>query len=137
MALAFGSNHAICFVRAKKSNSLGGTGSPETNEVAEIMKRYLLSEVLMVTLALLLAVGCSKAPASVEAADGTSQQLPFDQGNSGHSWFGSRSASEITVPAGTPIEVRMQSSLSSATASSGQEFEAVLDEPLVVNGKAV
>ena len=72
----------------------------------------------------------------MEAADENSQQLPFDQG-SGHGWFGSRSPAQVTIPAGTPLEVRMQSSVSSATASAGQEFEAVLDEPLVVNGKTV
>ena len=91
------------------------------------MKRYSVAEVLIATLALLFSAGCAKAPSSVEAADENSQQLPFDQG-SGHG---------VTIPAGTPLEVRMQSSVSSATASAGQEFEAVLDEPLVVNGKTV
>ena len=100
------------------------------------MKRYSLAEVLIATLALLFSAGCAKAPSSVEAADENSQQLPFDQG-SGHGWFGSRSPVQVTIPAGTPLEVRMQSSVSSATASAGQEFEAVLDEPLVVNGKTV
>jgi len=100
------------------------------------MKRYSLAEVLIATLALLFGAGCAKAPSSVEAADENSQQLPFDQG-SGHGWFGSRSPVQVTIPAGTPLEVRMQSSVSSATASAGQEFEAVLDEPLVVNGKTV
>src|SRR5436853_180437 len=96
------------------------------------MKRYLVLKVLTATLALLFSAGCAKAPSSVEAADENSQQLPFDQG-SGHGWFGSRAPAQVTIPAGTPLEVRMQSSVSSATASAGQEFEAVLDEPLVVN----
>ena len=100
------------------------------------MKRYSLAAVLIATLALLLSAGCSKSPSSVEAADGTSQQLPFDQ-DKGHGWFGGRSPVQLTVPAGTPLEVRMQSSLSSSTASAGQEFEAVLDEPLIVNGQTV
>src|SRR5437660_10098575 len=100
------------------------------------MKRYSVAEVLIATLALLFSVGCAKAPSSVEAADENSQQLPFDQG-SGHGWFGSKSPVQVTIPAGTPLEVRMQSSVSSATASAGQEFEAVLDEPVVVSGKIV
>ena len=100
------------------------------------MKRYSLAAVLIATLALLLSAGCSKSPSSVEAADGTSQSLPFDQDKS-HSWFGSKLPAQLTIPAGTPLEVRMQSSLSSSTASAGQEFEAVLDEPLIVNGQTV
>src|SRR5438105_6997289 len=79
------------------------------------MKRYSLAEVLIATLALLFSAGCAKAPSSVEAADENSQQLPFDQG-SGHGWFGSRSPVQVIIPAGTPLEVRMQSSVSSATA---------------------
>jgi len=111
-------------------------GFPLGDKGAREMKRYSLAEVLIATLALLFSAGCAKAPSSVEAADENSQQLPFDQG-SGHGWFGSRSPAQVTIPAGTPLEVRMQSSVSSATASAGQEFEAVLDEPLVVNGKTV
>jgi hypothetical protein len=41
------------------------------------------------------------------------------------------------VPAGTPIAIRLKSSLSSATARAGESFEAVLDEPVVVHGKVV
>jgi hypothetical protein len=43
----------------------------------------------------------------------------------------------ITVPAGTVVAVRLQNSVSSATASPGDTFEAVLDEPLVVKGQTV
>ena len=42
-----------------------------------------------------------------------------------------------TVPAGTTLRVRLQHALSSKDAKSGQEFTAVLDQPLVVNGKTV
>ncbi len=42
-----------------------------------------------------------------------------------------------TVPAGTPLRVRLQQELSSKTAQSGQAFTAVLNEPLVVNGKTL
>lgn len=43
----------------------------------------------------------------------------------------------ITVPAGTPIAIRMQSSVSSKTASAGEHFQATLDEPIVVQGKTI
>ncbi len=42
-----------------------------------------------------------------------------------------------TVPAGTTLRVRLQQTISSKDAKSGQEFGAVLDQPLVVNGKTV
>ncbi len=42
-----------------------------------------------------------------------------------------------TVPVGTTLRVRLQNALSSKDAKSGQEFTAVLDQPLVVNGKTV
>jgi hypothetical protein len=43
----------------------------------------------------------------------------------------------VVIPAGTLIAVRLQQSLSSQTASAGEKFQAVLDEPLVVNGQTV
>ncbi len=46
-------------------------------------------------------------------------------------------AAPITVPAGTPITVRLQSAVSSASSSSGDRFDAVLDQPLVVDGHTI
>lgn len=43
----------------------------------------------------------------------------------------------LTIPAGTTIPVRLQQTISSDNASSGQAFEAVLAEPLVVDGRTV
>jgi predicted small lipoprotein YifL len=43
----------------------------------------------------------------------------------------------VTIPAGTPIAVRLQQAVSSASANSGDRFDAVLDEPLVINGQTV
>ena len=40
----------------------------------------------------------------------------------------------ISVPAGTPVSVRLQQPLSSETARAGQTFPAVLDDPLVADG---
>ncbi len=44
---------------------------------------------------------------------------------------------ELTIPAGTPITVRMQESVSSASAMPGERFEAVIDEPVAVGGQIV
>lgn len=45
--------------------------------------------------------------------------------------------SAVSVPAGTRIPVRLQQGVSSDKSSVGQEFSAVLDEPLVVNGRTI
>src|SRR6516164_2810398 len=45
--------------------------------------------------------------------------------------------SPIVIPAGTSITVRLQQGLSSASAASGQRFEAVLEQPLVSGDRVV
>ncbi len=45
--------------------------------------------------------------------------------------------SAVSIPAGTPIKVRLQQEVSSDKSTAGQQFSAVLDEPLVVNGQTV
>jgi MFS family permease len=49
----------------------------------------------------------------------------------------SAATTSVSLPAGTTIAVRLQNSVSSATAISGQSFDAVLDEPLVIDGRTV
>lgn len=44
---------------------------------------------------------------------------------------------QVVVPAGTPVAVRLQSSVSSATAGTGDRFAVVLAEPIIVNGKTI
>jgi len=41
----------------------------------------------------------------------------------------------IVIPAGTPITVRLQQSLSSASASPGERFDAVIDQPVAVGDR--
>ena len=43
----------------------------------------------------------------------------------------------LVIPAGTPITVRLQQRLSSASAVPGERFEAVIDEPVVVEDRVV
>jgi hypothetical protein len=43
----------------------------------------------------------------------------------------------VIVPARTPVTVRLQESLSSASAVPGERFEAVLEEPIVVDDRVV
>jgi hypothetical protein len=74
-----------------------------------------------------LAAGCSvgSQPSSVAADAPGAQQLPFAEGKA------------LVVPANTAIYVRLQQSISSTTAQPGQDFAAVLDEPLVVEGQTL
>lgn len=46
-------------------------------------------------------------------------------------------ASGITIPADTPITIRMVDSVNSETSRLGQTFMASLDEPIVVNGQTL
>ena len=44
---------------------------------------------------------------------------------------------KLIIPAGTPITVRLQQSLSSATAVPGERFEAVIDQPVMIGDQIV
>jgi hypothetical protein len=102
----------------------------------------ILAALLAVAL-LSLNLGRSRQVSSAEAAAPSEEeaQLPFHHGNAtGDLALPAPSPTptpEVTVPAGTELEVRMQNSLSSATASAGENFEAVLQEPLVINGEVI
>jgi hypothetical protein len=99
------------------------------------MKRHSFNQVSVLTLffsllvpaILALAAGCNvSARTSNDASDASgSQQLPFTEGKA------------LAIPANTVIYVRLQQNISSATARPGQDFAAVLDEPLVVEGQTV
>jgi hypothetical protein len=85
------------------------------------ISKTILSSLL--AMALTAAIGCAKAPESANA-----EALPFAKDGQ---------QVGIVIPAGTAISVRLQSAVSSASAMPGQKFEAVLDEPLVINGQTV
>lgn len=100
---------------------------------------------LLVT-ALLLA-GCSReaylgnpqaaSPDASASSANSGQQLPFKKDDTAKTSASKLVPSELTIPVGTPVPVRLQTNISSATAVSGQQFEAVLEEPLVIDGKTV
>ena len=87
--------------------------------------------ILLLTLLVLavLAAGCGVGAQPPTVATDTpatpQQQLPFVEGKT------------LVVPANTAIYVRLQQSISSSTAQSGQNFSAELDEPLVVEGQTL
>lgn len=98
------------------------------------MKKSVASMIPLL-LALALAVGCSKVPSA--NADNSDNGSNSDKGTSAVI-----PASEVVpepraIPAGTPLTVRLQSAVSSASSQSGDTFEAVLDEPVVVHGETM
>ena len=96
--------------------------------------------VLSVVLSRLMTLaGCSQhegVPTSEQTAP-ADQHLPFDGTSDTGGIFPTGSLTPTAIPAGTPIAVRLRTSLSSATSRPGDSFEAVLDEPIVVRGKIV
>jgi len=78
---------------------------------------------LLVMLA--LAAGCSGMRSQPLEAGADGGAPPFSR------------AQSIEVPKGTPVYIRLQESLSSATAQEGQSFSAVLDEPMVAEGQTI
>lgn len=93
-----------------------------------------------VALAVALSLGmtaCSRQPAVETVDDSTpdAQQLPFERAPNRKGLPPTSSVAEI--PAGTPILVRLQSPISSASARDGEAFSALLDEPIVVRGKII
>jgi hypothetical protein len=97
--------------------------------------------VLMLVLA--LSVGCARQP-NPQAADensaapkGDDRTLPFDRDSkkNGISPSGTLVPTPQNLPAGTPITIRLQSAVPSASSHSGDTFEGVLEEPIVIQGQ--
>lgn len=90
--------------------------------------------IVLFIIAGLLMLGCSGASAGPETAEPdttASAEAPV-------SGLAKRLVStSITVPAGTPIVMRLDHSISSATAQPGDEFTGNLSQPLVVNGRTL
>ena len=103
-------------------------------------QRLTIVALVAVLVAVLIAAGCGSVPSTVSAAQptadpnsSTSSPLPFGA----EKLPASAVAETATVPAGTLVSVRLQQTVSSASARSGEEFAAVLDEPLVSEGKTI
>lgn len=97
------------------------------------MKNRSTAWLALALIAMLLVAGCSKLPDSANAADSSNgaaaQPAPFAQKDAAQA--------ESELPAGTAVTIRLQQAVSSASARSGDSFDAVLDEPLVVNGQTI
>jgi hypothetical protein len=98
---------------------------------------YLIA-VLGLTLGLILA--CSKAtgvPGDDSASADDSQKAPFDRETptAGISPSQALLPTVSRLPEGTPITVRLQTAVSSASSHTGDSFEGALDDPIVIEGQ--
>ncbi len=123
------------------------------------MRKNLFISLLAVAVLSSVLTGCSGVPNSGNAA-ATDQNATATAGNTTAAPFSSAEKAttteaktekkglfggsskdlvptSVTVPAGTVVAVRLQNTVSSATANPGETFSAVLDEPLVVKGETV
>lgn len=95
--------------------------------------------VTVLVLSLAFTVGCGKETGLPVEATGTSQdgQLPFDRDSNDRGISPTKSLVPAVgkLPAGTAITIRLQNTISSATASTGEGFEGVVDVPIVIEGQ--
>jgi hypothetical protein len=96
---------------------------------------------MLVLLMLSLICGCGRPPSDSGNASNSadSQKLPFDRQPrpTGISPTQSLIPSATKLPEGTPIPIRLQSALSSASAHAGDSFSAIVDEPVVIDGQTL
>lgn len=89
---------------------------------------------LVLALAVVLP-GCSREPVQASDAPPSSEQLPFDRPADTAGFAPTGLIPERGIPAGTPVTVLLRSAISSQNSKAGDPFDAVLDEPIQVNGE--
>jgi hypothetical protein len=104
------------------------------------MKLKLACSFAIIGVMFLFAAGCGTVPDSANATaasatDGTTP--PFSETKKGVFSTHELVPDQVTVPAGAAISVRLQNAISSASNRPGDEFAAVLDEPIVIDGRTV
>jgi hypothetical protein len=95
--------------------------------------------ILGLTAVLLWMAGCAAtAPGTAEASNGDSASTSTPgTGKSLTDRLRSVLSSEVEVPAGTDLQVRLTRSIGSARSAPGEKFEATLDAPVVVGDQVV
>jgi hypothetical protein len=96
----------------------------------------------LVGLLLCLGGACAKQQANLLDPAGShsdSEKLPFDRHPRAEGISPSQSLipSISKLPVGTPITIRLQTPISSASAHPGDRFKAILDDPIVIDGQTV
>ncbi len=96
------------------------------------------NRIAVILLTLSFFCGCGRPPAD-NPSNSDSQRLPFDREprSTGISPSQSLIPSATKLPEGTPIPVRLESALSSASWHTGDTFKATVDEPVVIDGQTL
>jgi hypothetical protein len=100
----------------------------------------VLLMLVLLMLSLICACGRPTSDSGGSASNSAdSQKLPFDRQPrpTGISPSQSLIPSATKLPEGTPISIRLQSALSSASAHAGDSFSATVDEPVVIDGQTL
>ncbi len=94
---------------------------------------------MVVIACLSFTVGCGQHTVLSSDAKSDPQKLPFDRPpqTGGISPSHSLVPSATRIPEGTALTVSLEHNLSSATAHSNDTFNAVLDDPIVIDGQTV
>jgi hypothetical protein len=86
----------------------------------------------------LLWTGCSRQTAAPESSATTNRsQLPFDRVSENGGVSPTAGFASDAVPAAAEVTIQLQEDLSSAECRAGDNFQAVLGEPLVVAGRTL
>jgi hypothetical protein len=90
-------------------------------------------------LVMALAPGCSRQPNLLAPNQGpvSGRPLPFESPSVEGGNYPTASLASSQLPPGTLLTVRLRSAVSSATCHAGDSFDAVLDEPLVLEGQTM
>jgi hypothetical protein len=99
--------------------------------------RLLDAFLLALLIATIIACGHEATPPSLISGAAPEGGLPFDRGaqDGGISPTSAVIPSGVQLPAGTTVSVRLQSPISSATARADDRFDAVLVDPVVMDGE--
>ncbi len=115
------------------------------------MRKLWFLSLSLVLAATLLIAGCARLPGSAQASNSPDAETPAPADSSAPFSGGTTNAADkggvfsrfepstptYAIPAGTPVTIRLQTAVSSAVSRPGDAFEAVLDAPLVVDGKVL
>jgi hypothetical protein len=104
------------------------------------MKTKLAIPLVFILVMAWFVAGCGSVPDGAKAAEPSATEKsspPFSDAKKGIRSANSLVPDEVIVSAGTVVSVRLQNAISSASNHAGEEFFAVLDDPVVVHGKTV
>jgi hypothetical protein len=106
------------------------------------MMRWRLLSAFLVAILIAVGLACgheATPPSLISGATPPEGGLPFDRGaqDGGISPTSAVLPSGVQLPAGTTVSVRLQSPISSATARPDDRFDAVLVDPVVMDGQTL